>query len=131
MRFSLCLAIALTACGGGTSKVSTSSTEPAAACEPGRCLEDISKLISERRTESRACYDEGAKKMPGMKGRIIINFRIDAEGNVEDSSQGMQDDQIQDEALVSCVSEVIKKVTFAASSKGKTTRAYHQFEFGK
>ena len=104
--------------------------EPAAQCEPGRCLEDISKAIADRRSESRACYDAAAKQTKGLTGRIIINFRIDEQGNVTETSQGMQDDQIQDETLVTCVSDVIKKVSFAPSKKGKTTRAYHQFEFG-
>jgi hypothetical protein len=101
-----------------------------AQCEPGRCLDDISKAIAEHRTESRACYDAAAKKTPGLTGRIIINFRIDAQGAVTEASQGMQDEQIQDDALVACVVDVINKVTFAASKLGKTTRAYHQFEFG-
>ena len=77
--------------------------------------------------EARACYD--ALSTQKVKGRLIINFRIDADGNVTETSQGMQDDQIQDETLVTCVSDVIKSVKFAKSSAGKRTRAYHQFEF--
>src|SRR4051812_36711553 len=116
MRCLLCFAFVLTACGGAAKGSSTNPGDPAAgACEPGRCLEDISKLIGEHRAESRACYEAGAKKTPGMQGRIIINFRIDAEGNVTESSQGMQDEQITDEQVVTCVSDVIKKVKFAAS----------------
>jgi hypothetical protein len=120
-----------TAGGGGGGGGGGDEGDPGAAqCEPGRCLEDISKAIAERRPESRACYDTAAKKSPGLTGRIIINFRIDESGNVTETSQGMQDDQIADETLVTCVSDVIKKVSFGASKKGKSTRAYHQFEFG-
>jgi hypothetical protein len=101
-----------------------------AQCEPGRCLDDISKAIAEHRTESRACYDAAAKKTPGLAGRVIINFRIDDKGAVIEASQGMQDEQIQDDGLVTCLTDEINKVTFAPSKLGKTTRAYHQFEFG-
>ena len=54
---------------------------------------------------------------------------LDAGGNVTETSQGMQDEQLTDETLVTCVSEVVKTVKFATSPAGKNTRAYHQFEF--
>jgi hypothetical protein len=122
--------VLVVACGGG-SKPATGPTgggdDADSSCEPGRCLADISAKISERKSEARACYD--ALSTQKVKGRLIINFRIDAEGNVSDTSQGMQEDQIQDETLVGCVSDVIKSVKFAKSAAGKRTRAYHQFEF--
>jgi hypothetical protein len=100
------------------------------ACEPGRCLPDIAKQISAHRDETRGCFDIAKASNDKLKGRLIINFRIDKNGEVTETSQGMQDDQIQDEGLVSCISEIIKKVKFPASTAGKATRAYHQFEFG-
>lgn len=121
----LWLALAI-ACGGGKPAPTAGGTD-AASCEPGRCLEDIAKAVSARKPEARACYD--ALNTSKVKGRLVINFRIDADGNVTETSQGMQEDQIQDEMLVSCVSDVIKSVKFAKSSAGKSTRAYHQFEF--
>jgi hypothetical protein len=123
------LLLALAACPGKKS-TTPAGGDDGTQCEPGRCLDDISQALAGHRAESRACYDTAAKKTPNLAGRIIINFRIDEQGHVTETSQGMQDDQIQDQDLVNCVSEVIKKVTFNPSSKGKTTRAYHQFEFG-
>src|SRR5438552_15591962 len=120
------LPLALVACPGKKSNAPAGG-DP---CEPGRCLDDISQALSAHRAESRACYDAAVKKTPGLAGRVIINFRIDAKGNVVEPEQGMQDAQIQNEELVTCLSGVVQKVTFAASKKGKTTRAYHQFEFG-
>lgn len=104
--------------------------DTAVKCEPGRCLEDIRKLIAERRPDARACYDSARKKDPKLgEGKIIVNFAIDSEGVVGETSQGMQDGQIEDQAIVGCISEVIKTVRFAKSPAGKTTRAYHRFEF--
>jgi len=124
------LVIALAACSS-TAKQPTApgGGSDSGGCDPGRCLEDISNKIQEKRAEARACYDTMLKTKPGVKGRLIINFRIDADGNVSETSQGMQDDQLTDETLVTCVSEVIKTVKFAKSPAGKATRAYHQFEF--
>jgi len=121
------LVVMIVACGG--------SPKPAApppptggddSCEPGRCLDDISRAIGDRRDEARACYDHAHLSQPG---KLFMNFQIDAAGKVIETSQGMQDDQISDASVVSCVGDVIKKIKFAKSARGKTTRAYHRFEF--
>jgi hypothetical protein len=122
----LWIALAI-ACGGGGKPTATAGGSEAGSCEPGRCLEDIAKAVSTRKAEARACYD--ALDTSKVKGRVVINFRIDAEGNVTEASQGMQEGQLQDEMLVGCISDVIKSVKFAKSTAGKATRAYHQFEF--
>lgn len=123
----------LVACGSSnkTTETPSSDGDGAAACEPGRCLPDISKAVSERRDDARKCFDEAQKRDASLKGgAIVINFAIDAEGVVGETSQGLQDDQITEQGVVDCVSTVIKGVRFSKSSKGKTTRAYHRFEFG-
>jgi hypothetical protein len=135
---SVLLATVLLACGSSKPATTTTATgddsgepegEPA-RCEPGRCLDDIRAAIGERRPQARACYDEGRKRQPALAGgKIIINFAIDAAGTVVDADQGMQDDQITEQGIVDCVTEVIKQVQFSPSAKGKTTRAYHRFEF--
>lgn len=125
------------ACGGGKKADTTPTAETATggdtsdapACEPGRCLEDISSAIAERRTDARACYDAARQRDPKLAGKIIINFAIDSEGVVGETSQGMQEGQLEDPEVVACVSAVIQGVRFAPSPKGKTTRAYHRFEF--
>ena len=136
------LVVLLAACGGGK-KADTTPTggdggsgggggdtgDGASACEPGRCLDDIKRLIAERKSDSRACYDAARKRNAGLAGKVIINFAIDSEGVVGETSQGMQDGQLEDQELVACLSAVINTVRFAASPKGKTTRAYHRFEF--
>lgn len=119
MRIALCLV--LLACGGSSKPT---ASEPASDCDPGRCLDDISKVVADRKPEARACARSA-------KGRVIINFKIDKNGAVEEADQGMQEDQISDPVVVKCLIDLIKTVEFAASGKGKATRAYHQFEFGK
>lgn len=118
MRIALCLL--LVACSGS----SKSTTEPTGECEPGRCLEDISKVVADRKPEARACARSA-------KGRVIINFKIDKNGAVEEADQGMQENQIADPEVVKCLIDLVKTIEFTASPKGKATRAYHQFEFGK
>ena len=122
------LVIAVVACGG-KSKPATVTDADGNTCEPGRCLEDFATEVRARKAETRACYDAFLTTKPGVKGRVVINYRVDPNGAVIETSQGMQDDQIEDEMLVTCIGDVLKTVTFAKSAAGKTTRAYHQFEF--
>src|SRR5262245_3114241 len=101
-RFALsivgCLGAYLGACHHTPPPTAPESTngEPSheTGCERGRCLEDITKVIQEHRTATRACYDKGLKRAPTIEGRIVINFEIDGNGAVVDASQGMQDNQI-------------------------------------
>lgn len=125
---SLVMAIAVFGCGHPAPVPATagSGSGGAADCEPGRCLEDISAVIAGHKDESRACV-KGKK----VTGRVIINFTIDANGKVGEATQGMQGDQIQDADLVACLTALIEKIEFAKSAKGKTTRAYHRFEYGQ
>jgi len=123
------VAIAVIGCSGKPKQPATVTGADGKTCEPGRCLEDFSKQISERKPQTRACYDAFLVSKPGVKGRVVINFRVDPNGDVTETSQGMQDAQIDDETLVACISDVLKTVKFAKSATGKATRAYHQFEF--
>ena len=124
----LAVVVALVACSGGK-KPATVVGADGNACEPGRCLEDFARQIGERKSETRACYEAMLTQKPKLEGRLIINFRVGPDGSVLDTSQGMQEDQISDESLVECVSDVLKSVKFSKSASGKTTRAYHEFEF--
>ncbi|MGE5184947.1 MAG: AgmX/PglI C-terminal domain-containing protein, partial [Acidobacteriota bacterium] len=81
------------------------------------------------RDEARKCYDQGLEAKAGMGGKIFINFVIDPAGHVTETSQGMQQDQITQQEVVDCVRKVVEKITFAKSPSGKSTRAYHRFEF--
>ncbi len=127
------LGVGLGACGGKGKPATTTPEDSGSgddtACEPGRCLPDISARVEDRRPEARACYDEALKRVPELKGRLIINFEINPDGTVADASQSAQDDQIMDEEVVACIADVIKGITFAKSERGKRSRAFHRYEF--
>lgn len=110
--------------GGG----SGSGSDASEACEPGRCLADLAAAVEARHADAVVCYDTARKKDPKVTGRVVINFRIDADGKVIDASQGAQSSQVEDPQLVDCLSSLIRDVHFAASKKHSTTRAYHRFE---
>lgn len=118
---------------GGKQPPATNASDGSASpdCEPGRCLEDVSKLVLAHRTEARACYDDGRKRDPNIEGKLVIGFEFDARGTVVDAHQTVADDQFREDLVVACIVDVIKTIKFPPSKKGATTRAYHRFEFSK
>jgi hypothetical protein len=109
---------------------SSSKQTPAQTCEPGRCLPDIAAAVGPHKPAARECYEKGLARVPEIRGgRIVINFEIDPDGMPIEVVQATRDDQIKDPEVVSCVSAIIYALTFAKSTKGKTVRAYHVFEF--
>lgn len=122
------LAVVTLGCSGSTKK--QDDTIPEDDCEPGRCLDDIARTVKEHRDKARACYDARRAKEPTIKGnRVLVNFAIEADGTVTEATQSVKGDQIEDAEIVTCITEVIKQITFAKSGNGKRTRAYHSFEF--
>lgn len=115
------------ACGGGTKAPAGPAGED--DCEPGRCLSDISALVEQHRPAARACYEAGHARDATLQGRVVINFVIDPTGAVVDATQSAQDEQITDEEVIHCITDVILRIPFAASASGKTTKAFHRYEF--
>jgi len=123
------LAVAIGLGGGCGAKAGPAAPTAAGDCEPGRCLEDISALVEQHRPAARACYEAGYAREPSLQGRLIIKFEIDPTGAVVDAGQSSQDDQITDEQVVACITDVIQRITFAPSAQGKTTKAFHRYDF--
>jgi hypothetical protein len=99
------------------------------AHEVGRGPEDIRAIIMARRDDARACYDAALKDHPGIEGDLVIAWTIDPKGNVTQAALDGSRSQIVEPTVVACVSDIIKKVQFAASPGGFETRAFYPFNF--
>jgi hypothetical protein len=97
--------------------------------EAGRGPEDIRAIVMARRDEARACYDNALKDHPGIEGDLVIAWTIDPKGNVTQTSADTSRSQIVEPGVVSCVSDIIKKVQFAPSPGGYETKAFYPFNF--
>ncbi len=128
------LVACLVGCGGGAKRTAPTGPDAdadAPECDPGRCLDDLAQRIEPHRAEARACYDSGRERDPDLEGRVIINYEIDGSGTVVDAGQGIQGEQIEDPEVVECLIEVLKTVQFAESAAGRSTKAFHRFEFSR
>lgn len=97
--------------------------------EPGRRRDDIKTIILTHRDEARACYDKALDAHPGIEGDIQIKWTIDPDGNVTNPAVDHGKSQIHEESVGTCIIDVIKKIKFAASSKGYETHAAYPFNF--
>lgn len=120
--------LAVAAGCGGARKAPAAAGDPG-ACEPGRCMDDIAQRLDDHRPEARACYEAGHARDPSLAGLLVINFEIDRDGAVVDASQSVRDEQLTDTDVVNCVTGVIRQIKFAPSARGKSTRAFHRYEF--
>jgi hypothetical protein len=103
--------------------------KPAHGHDVGRSPQDIRAIVQAHRDEARACYDAGVKDHPGIEGDLVIQWTIDPKGNVTQASLDAAKSQIVEPTVVSCVSDIIKKIQFNASAGGYETRAYYPFNF--
>ena len=108
---------------------SAAPAKPPHGHDVGRSPQDIRAIIQAHRDEARACYDAGIKDHPGTEGDLVIEWTIDPKGNVTQTSLNSAKSQIVEPTIVSCVSDVIKKIQFNASAGGYETRAFYPFNF--
>lgn len=95
----------------------------------GRGPDDIRAIVMARRDEARACYDAALKDHPGVEGDLVVQWTIDPKGTVTQVSLDTSRSQIVEPTVVSCVSDIIKKIQFAPSQGGFETKAYYPFNF--
>jgi hypothetical protein len=95
----------------------------------GRGPDDIRAIVLARRDEARACYDGAIKDHPGIEGDLVIQWTIDPKGVVTQASVDPSRSQIVEPSVISCISEIIKKIQFAPSQGGFETKAYYPFNF--
>lgn len=99
------------------------------SAEPGRSPQDIQSMVGARRDEARACYDKAQKDHPQIEGDIDIKWTIDPQGNVTDVMVDAAKTSITEPSVGQCLVEFIKKLKFAASTKGFETHAHYPFNF--
>ena len=95
----------------------------------GRGPDDIRAIVMARRDEARACYDAALKDHPGVEGDLVVQWTIDPKGTVTQVSLDTSRSQIVEPTVVSCISDIIKKIQFAPSQGGFETKAYYPFNF--
>jgi len=115
--------------GGGGGRVGTGrKTKVVKMIETGTDIqgrlppEVIKRIIRANFPRFRACYEQGLKKDPGLKGTVAVRFIIDTTGAVE--SANLSGGSMSDGQVSSCVLGVYRTLSFPEPEGGKVMVTY-------
>src|SRR5690606_2832369 len=75
----------------------------------------------------KACYQEALARDEDLSGRLVVEFTIDARGNVAHAEQ--VESTLDDSALEACVIEAIGKISFPSYTGKDATVLRYPFMF--
>ena len=97
--------------------------------EEKRTIEVIQKLVKDRRSEVRECYDKARKDLPSLQGDMIIHFVLDPEGKVKTIELNQERSTLKTSAVVDCAIKTIKSIQFPPSTRGMETNVNYPYNF--
>jgi hypothetical protein len=72
----------------------------------------------------QACYEQGLKTKPELRGIVNVNFVVGEDGKVAHADAAEGDDALPDAATVGCILGAIKKLEFPQPSGGRVFLNY-------
>jgi hypothetical protein len=108
---------------GGLGGLGAGTARPGAASVNGRLPpEVIQRIVRQNNGRFRLCYENGLRKNPDLKGRVVVKFVIDRSGAVSTVQDGGSD--LPDQGVVSCVVRSFGNLTFPQPEGGIVTVVY-------
>jgi len=94
-----------------------------------RTMKVIQKTVLDNRARFRACYDAVQEKEPEVQGDMTIYFVLDSGGRVREAALNEQRSTLKHPDIAKCIVDELRKVQFAASTKGLETKVNYPFNF--
>jgi len=123
--------------GGGTCKGAGCGTGPkpvqVAFAEPsgdfgGLTAEEIDRVVKARSGIFRACYQKELNHTPGIGGKLLIHFKIGADGTVQaGNTSTASGSTLRNDAVEQCVKSNVNRLKFPA--KGGVANVNYPFVF--
>lgn len=75
----------------------------------------VLRVVRQRQAEYQACYNAALGWHPGLKGRLVIRFTVEPDGQVSAAAeQSDPSNKFPDEVMATCVAEQFRALTFPA-----------------
>jgi Ca-activated chloride channel family protein len=105
---------------------------PAAAADESVVLGSIDKSVIDRVVRQRlqgirACYQRGLQLRPGLAGRVVARFVIDATGAV--TGVEMRSSTLSDPSVEACIAEQLQRMAFPEPAGGGVVVVSYPFVF--
>jgi len=76
----------------------------------------VLRVIQQRQSEYQKCYTEALGWNPNLKGRLVIRFTVEADGEVSSADEQITPGQKFPEEIVSlCVADEFRQLRFPSS----------------
>ena len=73
----------------------------------------VLRVIEQRHAEYQKCYTEALSWSPGLKGRLVIGFTVESDGQVSAAAeQSAPGEKFSDELVTGCVAEQLRTLSF-------------------
>jgi hypothetical protein len=108
---------------------SAQPVEPGVAATGAPTRGRLPKAVIDEKLKSvgpavQACYEQGLKGKPDLRGVVNVNFVVGEDGKVVHADAAEGDDALPDAATASCILGAIKKLEFPAPSGGRVFISY-------
>lgn len=101
----------------------------AAPVDDSRTTASIQKIINENRPKFKKCYEDERKKVQDLKGTVVLELTLDADGKIKKSGVNAEESTIKVKAVTDCIVKVAEGLTYPASSKGLDKDFRYEFGF--
>lgn len=85
----------------------------------------IRRIVRAHINEVRACYNQGLARNPTLRGRVAVQFMINATGRV--SSSVVQSSSIKDRSVANCIAKAVKRWKFPKPKGGGIASVTYPF----
>lgn len=115
--------------GGSSTGGSRGKVQAATATSTGSGLppEVIQRIVRQRLSLIRYCYEKAMERDPTIGGKIAVKFTINATGAVSQAAAG--DTTISDATMVSCVVAAVRGLSFPQPENGGVMVVTYPFNF--
>jgi hypothetical protein len=101
----------------------------AAPVDDSRTTASIQKIINENRPKFKKCYEDERKKAQDLKGTIVLELTLDADGKIKKSGFNAEESTIKVKSVGDCIVKVAEGLTYPPSSKGLDKDFRYEFGF--
>ena len=102
---------------------------PVAPVDDSRTTESIRKIINDNRSTFKKCYEDERKKAQDLKGTVVLELTMDAEGKLKSSGVNAEESTIKVRAVTDCIVKVAQGLKYPPSSKGLDKDFRYEFGF--
>lgn len=85
----------------------------------------IRRIVRAHINEVRYCYNQGLEQDPALAGRVAVQFKIGAQGKVEEATVASSD--LDSEEVSSCIAGAVKRWKFPKARDGQSVVITYPF----